>query len=69
MLSGGLNAFYAQRKIWIYNEQSGWHLSNLKLPNAKYGHISMALNNSEISQRSKAEFVFVALFFMFVIPF
>lgn len=45
---GGSKDLKSERNVYLYNEETGWHLSNIRLDFGKFGHFSLKVNISEL---------------------
>ncbi len=47
---GGFVDSVASDNVFIYNEETGWHLSNMNLNTARFSHTSVVLDTQELGQ-------------------
>ena len=47
---GGANIETVSKDLYIHNEETGWHLSNIKIGESRFRHTSTVVNTSDISE-------------------
>lgn len=52
LLIGGTHNLHSQNDIWLYDQETGWHLSNLNLEEGRYGHINLLLDEKDLEIES-----------------
>ena len=47
---GGADMDSTGKELFIHNEETGWHLSNMEMAVSRFRHISRIVNTSDISE-------------------
>lgn len=50
IFSGGTSGSAPRNEIFVYNEETGWHLSNLELNKQRSGHFSLEIDAAFLAQ-------------------
>ena len=50
LYTGGADIETVSKDVYIHNEETGWHLSNIKIGESRFRHTSTVVNSSDISE-------------------